>query len=123
MILRFDSLPELQADKMHWRTRAKYRKAWHSAVHWELRNNGWTGNILPPPPFEKAKLVCTRHSAGKAPDADNLAYSFKVILDGLVRSGVLVDDSPEHVVVEYHHKKAPRNRGYVSIEVTNTDVR
>ena len=120
MLLRFDSLPELQADKMHWRIRARYRKAWHERVQDELWwQTSW--KYYGSRPLEKAHLVCIRYSSGKAPDQDNLRYSFKPILDGLVRAGVLLDDSPEVITAEYHHAKAKRGAGYVTVEVTDAD--
>jgi Holliday junction resolvase RusA-like endonuclease len=46
----------------------------------------------PPKPFEKAIVVITYHFTDKIRrDPDN--YSGKMILDGLVRNGILKDDS------------------------------
>lgn len=75
------------------------------------------GRRAPLRPLERARVVCTRRST-REPDADNLAWSFKPIFDALVRSGVLVDDSPVCVIERtYHWEPAPRGAGSIVIVV------
>jgi len=81
-------LPKTQPDTFPNRfARTNYRKKWHRWV-WEsvLAAGG-----APAAPLERAAVTCVRHSA-REPDPDNLAYSFKVVLDGLKHAGVIRDD-------------------------------
>jgi len=43
--------------------------------------------------------------------------SFKACVDALVKTGILVDDSPRHLTREYLWEKAPRGEGHVRIEI------
>lgn len=102
-------LPDLQSNRYaHWRTRHTHDKSWKEKVQWMARANG--ANLL-----QSAHVVFTRQST-REPDADNLAASFKPLLDGL-KGSVIVDDSPEHISVEYRWEKAPRAAGGVLITI------
>lgn len=114
--LTIDDLPNLQADTMHWRTRHSYRKRWHNRVRAAvideagIPRNGW--------PLRRAHIVYTRHSSHhRAPDADNLAYSFKAVQDGLVKCGILDDDTPEHITTEHRWQQCKRGEGFITVEV------
>jgi len=75
---------------------------------------------LPPEPLWKATVVCTRHSS-RVPDYENLAHSFKPLIDGLTVNGgggVLVDDNQAVIgQPEYRWEKAAPKQGRVTIEV------
>lgn len=71
--------------RKHWAIITKEKNHWHGLVRWHLRHN------LPKAPFKKAKLTLTRYSM-RAPDYDGLVGSFKYVVDGLVKAGVIVDD-------------------------------
>ena len=49
--------------------------------------------------FEQVQIAYVRQVSNKARliDEDAVAYSFKYVLDGLVKAGVLVDDSHRHI--------------------------
>lgn len=69
------------------------------------------------PPLEKAKLKLTRLST-RQPDFDNLALSFKYVVDGLVKAGVIVDDKYEVIgESEYCWEKCKRDEQGVKVEV------
>lgn len=95
----------------HWSQVAKERKKWRTAICLIAKSQ------RPSTPLAKAKLTLTRCSTSK-PDHDNLAASFKGVVDGLVDADVILDDNDD-VVVERHylHEKAPRNRGYIKVKV------
>jgi Holliday junction resolvase RusA-like endonuclease len=87
-------------------TKTWKRKVW--AAVWPLR---------PPEPLKKARLTLTRHSSVR-PDSDNLTFSFKAIIDGLVEARVLEDDSFKHIgFPDYRWEKAKKSEGHVSIKV------
>ena len=50
---------------------------------------------------------------GKEPDPDNLVASAKLIMDGLVDNGFLIDDDPFHVDldVSWMRAKEPKKQG------------
>lgn len=101
LLLTFDDLPDLQADVMQKWARSKYRKMWRERVYWAVRQA--TG--IPPEPLEYASIHCIRQSA-QVPDRANLAYSFKPILDALIKgkgkANVLVDDEPQVLLHEHY---------------------
>jgi hypothetical protein len=108
--LEIKGLPPMNsARNVHWRVAQREKKLWQELVHL-----GVVGK-KPPAPLPFANIRCTRCSAAM-PDADNLAHSFKTLVDALV--GVVIeDDSPEHIAISYAWEDAPRNKGSVHIEV------
>lgn len=71
--------------RKHWAIITKEKNKWHGLVRWYLRHN------TPKAPLKKAKLTLTRYSM-RSPDYDGLVGSFKYVLDGLVKAGVIIDD-------------------------------
>jgi hypothetical protein len=110
----FNQLPRTQADTMHWRTRARYRKLWHREIDYEVMRK----RAKPSTPLPHARIECTRFSSHQ-PDFDNLGNSFKPLIDGLVKSFVIEDDSPAHVEVEYKWEHVAPKQGYVVMRVTD----
>lgn len=103
--------PLLLNARLHWRDVNKGRKKWHK----------WTALALhgkvPPEPWERACIVFTRRTAANAaPDFENLASGFKWVLDAVVRAGVVVDDSPDHVELYYQWEKALPKRSSIRIQ-------
>lgn len=99
---------------MHWAKRAKYVKDWHMKVRLAIGQN------VPKLPLQKAKLTLTRHS-DREPDFDNLAHSFKCVIDGLTNAGIILDDKPSIIgSPTFRWKKAKRNEGFISVEVSGT---
>ena len=111
--LKISGLPRLQSGVVHWRVRAKERKTWRDKVAWAIREAG----VKPPSvALSRAHLSFTRHST-QEPDHDNLAASFKPVLDGLIGL-IIADDSPAVIGTPmYRWGSAPPRGGYVTIEV------
>jgi hypothetical protein len=111
-------LPPLQtaAPKgVHWATAWRIARRWKRDVALAVSAGG-----RPAAPLARARVRLTRCSA-QEPDPDNLASSFKPLLDALVESCVLEGDTPEHFVgrrPEYAWQWAARGAGHVRIEVT-----
>jgi len=119
LTIEIPGLPSINtASNNHWRVRARNNKTWKRAVvHFALAAG------LPPEPLWKAKVVCTRHSA-REPDFENLAHSFKPLIDGLVTGGVLVDDNQQVIgQPTYRWEKAAPKQGMVTIEVLSAESR
>ncbi len=109
-------LPTLQADVMQKWDRTKYRKEWHKRVWLAVRESG----EKPREPWKTAGIVVVRHSALPEPDRDNLAYSAKVILDGLVKAGVIADDAPANLEIQrYTWEHATGADQRVEVEVSD----
>lgn len=81
----------------HWRTRHKNFEQVHTLVHHACSRS------IPKKPIEKARVSLWRHSSGEL-DRDNLYFTFKPIIDGLVRSGVIMDDGFNQVRELYPHQ-------------------
>jgi Holliday junction resolvase RusA-like endonuclease len=116
--VEIDGLPRVNsADNRHWRVKQRERDEWHRRVGGAFRG------LLPPRPLLLARVELTRHSS-REPDLDNLAASFKHVLDGLVRHRVLADDRPSIVpeFVPRWEKAAPKG-GKISIRVISLEGR
>jgi len=113
--IELDGLPSLNtAANRHWRVLQREKKEWQARVAAAL-----VGKI-PPRPLTSAVVRLTRFSSVE-PDADNLLHSFKRVLDQVVRSGVLEDDSPAVIGSPiYGWEKVPPKKGYIVVEVTGT---
>ena len=71
----------------------------------------------PSRPLESASIVLTRLSSSE-PDADNLVSSFKFILDGLTKCGVILDDKPSIIgIPEFRWQKTSPKKGRIRIHV------
>jgi len=110
--IRLEGLPTGGNSRQHWRAKHAETKKWKNAILKAL------GNRIPEKPLEKVKLRYTRASSNVM-DWDNVAISFKAIQDGLVEAGVMVDDKVKNIpeMPIYDQVKAPRGKGYVTIEV------
>lgn len=107
------ALPRLQADTLSKWVRAKERKYWHKFVAQHVMASGGRPKV----PLEKAVIRCVRHSTIQ-PDYANLVYSFKPVVDGLVKCAVLRDDKPSVLVDEaYEWSKAKRGAGRIEVVV------
>lgn len=80
-------------DRLHWTARRRLNKVLGEQVYWLCRQ-GWKQ-----PPLARARLQVTFvYKRRPFRDADNLIASVKQQVDQLVRGGVILDDSPEHLV-------------------------
>lgn len=114
MILEFEIelLPPLQnqLNTMHWAKRMKSKN---------LINGHLTAYIPSNYRFKaaKAQLTLTRYSA-REPDFDGLVGSFKCVIDGLVRLGVLEDDTPKVIGQPiYYWEKTKRGEGKIKVRI------
>lgn len=112
--LEIPGLPTMinKSKSFHWAKKAKEAKVWKALVFFHLKSK----DLLPATPYKKAEITFTRCSAA-LPDHDNLAISFKNVLDGLVEAGLIEDDSPKHVELSYGWEKAKALHGHIRIQV------
>lgn len=68
--------------------------------------------------LDSAVLTLTRHSS-KAPDSDGLVSGFKVVIDALVKHGVLIDDNYKIIgMPKYIWEYAPKKQGaFVTVKI------
>jgi Holliday junction resolvase RusA-like endonuclease len=89
-------LPKLPNANMysHWRSRHRDAVKWKNLVRNECdelcRLNARIASAIP---FKCARVTLTRYSS-REPDRDNLMFSWKHCIDGLVLAGVIADDTP-----------------------------
>lgn len=90
------------------------KRLWFNRIQdFFIRNNF----RIPEKPLTKCEINYTLGSA-RARDYDNLVSSFKVLTDSLVRHGILKDDNMQVIQKQnYAWQYAPRNEGYVQIEI------
>lgn len=75
----------------------------------------------PPSPLKHSIVTLTRRSSVQ-PDDDNLAASWKSVLDSLKRGhgAIIWDDSPKHIKLVSQWEPAKRGQGGIRIEVCET---
>lgn len=96
--------------RQHWSVKAKEARLWIGLVRVSLKD-------IPSIPFKKAKLTLTRFSTSR-PDPDGLASSFKHVIDGLVRAGVIENDKFENIgSPEYKWEKGTAKKGFIKVEI------
>ena len=96
-----------------WFSRHKESVLWRRLVHEQCLLAEITDLKLP-----KAHLTLTRHSS-VAPDSDGLVSGFKVVIDAMVKFGVLLDDNYKIIGMptykwEYRPKKLG---GMISVRI------
>lgn len=102
-------LPSTLNSRKHHMAIYRERKTWKQMV--------WAAvlNQKPVAPFQKAKVTLTRHSS-RPMDGDNLASSFKAVLDGLVEAQVLRDDSFNTIgMPDFRWEKS--KQGFITVRV------
>jgi len=112
MSYELPGLPKgLNGSHSHWRVAAAEKKRWRVMSALVARSK------RPPKPLASCSIRCTRFSSSE-PDYDNLAASFKAIIDGLKDAGVIEDDRSTCIVKrEYLWEKTAPKKGMVRIEV------
>lgn len=94
-------------------TEARKKKEWEELVQWEVIRQ----KKRPPRPFQKAITVYRYYFPDRRRrDATN--YSPKWIEDGLVKAGVLEDDSFDHVELVIEKGGVDKHNPRVEIEIT-----
>jgi hypothetical protein len=104
---------------MHWAKRAKYNKNIEKAVWIAKHQAGIQGR----PQHSGVKLrIELRTWRQKLMDRDNLVGACKPIIDALVTNGILMDDSPEHVIdLEVVEEKVPQAWAGAHIDIELPD--
>jgi len=101
--------------RKHWAVITKEKNKWHTLVKLFLGHN------KPKAPLKEAKLTLVRHSM-RGPDYDGLVGSFKYVLDGLVKAGVIIDDKVS-VIGDSKYQWVKAKKVDQRIEVTIETVR
>lgn len=97
--------------RQHWRAKNTENQKWINTVMMLAKSK------RPPTPLKRARLIFTRF-ASRLCDADNFLGSLKPIIDGLKHSGIIEDDSWEHIgMPECHQFKSPRKEVRIVVEV------
>lgn len=95
--------PLLLNSRLHWRTLHREKAKWYERVYYHARA------IKPPAPWDFAEVRYTRFCGYVEPDHDNLVSGTKWIQDALVKAGLFVDDSPDHLLAKHAWARcAPR---------------
>lgn len=99
----------------HWTVKYRNTKLW--------KKNVWIMCIGKKPslPLKKALIRLKRHSSAQ-PDFDNLANSFKPILDGLKEAGIIEDDGPDFVKVDYCWMFTQSKMGRITVHVQDAET-
>lgn len=97
-----------------WKARMAEARKWKGAVYVAVG-----APLRPLKPLQLCRLTLIRHSSVE-PDFDGLCSSFKHVIDGLIHAQVIANDKTSNFVdgrPEYIWKKAPRNKGFITVKV------
>ena len=83
-----------EARRLHWRKAARIRKEWRAVGNASGTQALMKGFDCVDPAVIEFEFI---HKMSRRRDIDNYVISMKPFIDGLVDSGVLVDDSYEHL--------------------------
>ncbi len=98
--------------RKHWSFKYKEAKHWKQLVYQIC-----VFHRIEALKLEKATLEFTRHSS-REPDFDNLAGSFKHVLDGLVVAGVIKDDKPSVIgSPTFRWEKTKIKGGFITVKI------
>ncbi len=102
--------------RQHWRVKNQEAQKWDRTIHF------YTVGKRPPQPLQRAILTLTRGSA-RPLDFDNLASSWKHVVDSLVTCGIIADDSYQVIgMPRLCWEKAPNKQGFIRIWVQSVDT-
>lgn len=79
-------------ERAHWALKSKWNRQWYEHVYWAVLEHRRKIGKMP--------LICptiTVNFYGGRYDQDGAYSAAKVILDGLVRAGVIEDDAPKYI--------------------------
>ena len=102
---------------MHHHQEAKLKKEWEDIVGWEVLRQ----KAKPPKPIRKA-VTTYRYYFPTKHRRDPSNYSPKWLEDGLVKAGVLEDDSFENVNLEIVHGGVDKENPRVEIEIREVEM-
>lgn len=115
------ALPKMtnQLLRRHWSFIMKEKDQWHGAVReqviWFKRDHGDFD------PFKKVRIEFTRASTNE-PDWDGLVSGFKFVTDGLVKAGVMIDDTPSVIQsADYKWVKCSRAEQGIFVAIYNLE--
>lgn len=95
--------------RQHWATRRKHLEDWEWAI--KAAFNG-----LPPRAKGRMRVRITSYRT-KFLDKDNLIGGAKPLVDALRNQGLIKDDSPQHVEIEYHQIKVRGDHAKTVVEL------
>jgi len=84
-------------NKKHWAVRARWKDAWEQEIwgRWMESRGEWKDYSFPLP----FKIILTAHFfCIREQDYDNAIASLKGIIDGIVKAGIIKDDTYNHIV-------------------------
>ena len=65
----------------------------------------------------KHDIVLTWFKPNNRSDHDNISFAVKFVLDGLIKAGILQNDSPKYIGSIIHHFEVDKTRSYISCEI------
>jgi Holliday junction resolvase RusA-like endonuclease len=112
-------LPPTLNARRHWRVKYQQDKQWKQDVRVEVWRRFPSEEKLKAAgfPLKAAHIICTRFSSNQC-DFDNLAASFKPVIDSL-KELIIWDDNPNVLKknTDYFWEKAPPGKGKIKVEV------
>lgn len=99
----------------HWRHRARNNRLWQDEIH------AATFRSKPARPYARARVHIDRRSPGEL-DPDNLTGAVKPILDALRYAGILLDDTPKHLVLEVTQTRSHKLPARTLIEIQSLEI-
>lgn len=109
--------PLTMNDRKHWRERAKATRLMRQAASWQARAARLPADL----PHVTVALTWVVKDRIRRDGGENLAPTFKALLDGLVDYGLVADDDQKHVtrgpsVVAYRPDETPHIELHITLD-------
>lgn len=108
--------PLTMNDRPHWREKAKQTRLMRQAASWQARAARLPADL----PHVTVGLTWVVNDRRRRDGGENLAPTFKALLDGLVDYGLVADDDPAHVtrgpsVIAYRPGETPHIELHITL--------
>lgn len=108
--------PLTMNDRPHWRVRAKQTRLMRQAASWQARAARLPADL----PHVTVALTWVVKDRRRRDGGENLAPTYKALLDGLVDYGLVADDDPTHVtrgpsVIDYRPDETPHIELHITL--------
>jgi hypothetical protein len=113
--------PLTMNDRLHWRTKADKTRMMRQAASWQARVSRLPADLS----HVIVALTWVVTDRRRRDGGENLAPTYKALLDGLVDYGVVVDDDPAHVtrgpsIVSYRPNDVAHMELHIAVRANNS---
>lgn len=116
LVFDYPRPPLTMNDRKHWREKAKLTRLMRQTASWQARAARLPADL----PHVTVALTWVVSDRRRRDGGENLAPTYKALLDGLVDYGLVADDDPAHVtrgpsVIDYRPDETPHIELHITL--------